>query len=136
MAKKKIEIKMQSYGIYTQWDRGSKALPKIKKHTLQVPSIIDIEFGYILKITGAKGKLIEFKMEHPPFTDDEGNIRPTFTGEHYINGNDWQFFLGDTIWAPIEDKVGIWTLITYLDGKEIARKSFEVYLPSEDDLLL
>ncbi|MGL5620304.1 MAG: DUF3859 domain-containing protein, partial [Tannerellaceae bacterium] len=51
-------------------------------------------------------------------------------------GNDWQFFLGDTVWAPIEDKVGTWTLITYLDGKEIARKSFEVYLPNENDLNL
>ena len=96
-----------------------------------VPSVIDIEFGYILHIKGAKGKEVEFIMKHPPFTDDEGNIRPDFEGSYFINSNDWQFFLGDTIWGPIEDKCGQWILTTYMDGKEIAKKSFTVVMPDE-----
>ena len=132
MPRKKIDIKLKNWGIFTQWDRSSRELPKIIKHTHTIPSVIDIEFGYILHIKGAKGKEVEFVMKHPPFTDDEGNVRPDFTGSHFINSNDWQFFLGDTIWSPVEDKCGTWELITYLDGKEIARKSFEIVMPAED----
>lgn len=124
MAKKKIEIKMVSWGIYSQWDRKSKELPRILKFTQQIPAQIDIEFGYILHITGAKGEEINFIMKHPPFKDEKGNVRPDFEGSYFINSNDWRFFLGDTVWAPIEDKCGEWTLITYLQGKEIARKTF------------
>lgn len=129
MAKKKVEIKMESWGIYSKWDRGSRDLPRIRKFTETVPSEADIEFGYILQIKGAKGQLIEFVMKHPPFTDDLGNIRPDFEGSQYVNSNDWRFFLGDTVWLPIEDKCGEWTLITYLEGREIARKTFTLYLP-------
>ncbi len=128
MPRKIIDIKMESWGIYTQWDRQSKALPKIKKFTDSVPVELDVEFGYILHIKGAKGKLVEFVMKHPPFTDDEGNVRPDFEGSEYISSNDWRFFLGDTVWLPLEDKCGEWLLLTYLDGKEIARKSFQLYL--------
>lgn len=126
MAKKKIEIKMQSWGIYTQWNRSSRELPRIRKFTQTIPAELDIEFGYILHIKGAKGELLEFVMKHPPFRDDAGNIRPDFEGSHFINSNDWKFFLGDTIWSPAEDKCGEWTLITYLQNKEIARKTFTV----------
>lgn len=126
MAKKKIEVRMISWGIYTQWDRNSKELPRIQKFTQDIPATIDVEFGYILHITGAKGEQIEFVMKHPPFTDEKGKIRPDFEGSYFINSNDWKFFLGDTIWAPIEDKCGEWILITYLQGKEIARKVFTI----------
>ncbi len=129
MAKKKIEINMKSWGIYTHWDRSSRELPKIKKFTHTIPSVVDIEFGYILHIKGAKGKQIEFVMKHPPFTDEQGNIRPDFEGSQFINSNDWQFFLGDTIWLPVENKCGVWEIITYLDGREIARKSFNIVMP-------
>lgn len=123
---------MQSWGIYSPWDRNDRSLPKIRKFTDTVPAELDIEFGYILHIRGAKGKQIEFIMKHPPFTDDAGNIRPDFEGVHFINSNDWQFFLGDTVWAPIADKCGTWTLITFLDGKEIARKEFHLIFPDEN----
>ena len=127
MAKKKITIEMLSYGIYTEWDRKSKALPKIKKHTHTVPAVLDIEFGYVLQIKGAKGQQITFRMTHPPFRDEKGNIRPDFTGSHYVNSNDWKFFLGDTIWGPtVDDKCGDWEITTYLEGKEIARKKFTI----------
>ncbi|MEG1615866.1 MAG: DUF3859 domain-containing protein [Bacteroidales bacterium] len=131
MAKKKIEVKMQSWGIYTQWERGSRELPKIIKFTDTVPSELDIEFGYVLHIKGAKGEEVEFVMKHPPFTDEHGNVRPDFEGSHFINSNDWKFFLGDTIWAPVEDKCGTWELITSLQGKEIARKTFQIVMPEE-----
>lgn len=127
MPRRKIEIKMVSWGIYTQWDRNARELPKLIKFTEQLPAEINIEFGYILHIKGAKGKEIEFVMKHPPFRDDMGEIAPDFEGSHIINSNDWKFFLGDTVWAPIEDKCGDWVLITYMDGKEIARKTFTIF---------
>ncbi|MFR9592604.1 MAG: DUF3859 domain-containing protein [Rikenellaceae bacterium] len=128
MPKKKIDVKMVSYGIYTPWERGSKTLPKIIKHTLDIPTELDIEFGYTLRILGAKGAKITFVMKHPPFCDEMGNVRPDFEGEQYINSNDWNFFLGDTVWEPIEDKCGEWELITYIDSREVARKRFKLYL--------
>lgn len=127
MAKKKIDLKIKSYGIYTQWDRSSKELPKLKKVTAEIPAELDVEFGYILHIKGAKGTLIEFEIKHPDFIDVKtGSVAPTFVGEHYVNSNDWLFFLGDTIWEPIEDKKGIWEIRTFIDGKEVAFKKFIV----------
>ncbi|MFI3249135.1 MAG: DUF3859 domain-containing protein [Rikenellaceae bacterium] len=130
MPKKKIEVEMTSYGIYTQWERDSKQLPKIRKHTKEIPSELDIEFGYILRILRAKGSKITFVMKHPPFCDDEGRVRPDFVGEEMVNSNEWHFFLGDTVWAPIEDKCGEWELITMLDGREVARMKFNLFNPN------
>ncbi len=127
MAKKKIEVDLYTYGLYTEWERDSKKLPKIKKITTEIPAAIGIEFGYILKIKKAKGKKITFRIDHPPFTDDEGNIRPSFEGEYYINSNDYEFFLGDTIWEPLHDKLGDWTMITWIDGLEVANKTLNLY---------
>ncbi len=132
MAKKKIDIKMTSYGIYTPWERGSKSLPKIKKHTHSIPAQLDIEFGYTLRILGAKGSKITFTMKHPPFLDESGCVSPDFVGEQYINSNEWNFFLGDTIWLPLEDKCGEWELITFIDGGEVARKSFNIVMEGVD----
>lgn len=129
MPKKKIEVKMVSYGIYKNWSSNSKELPKIHKHTKEIPAQLDIEFGYTLRILRAKGSKITFIMKHPPFCDSEGNIRPDFTGEQHVNSNEWHFFLGDTIWLPIEDKCGEWELITKLDGREVARMGFNVVMP-------
>lgn len=128
MPRKKLDIELYSYGIYEPWDRKSKAIPKLKKITSRVPIEPDIEFGYILKIKKAKGSRIEFVINHPPFLNDDGNISPPFEGEEYITSNDWTFFLGDTVWPPYEDKAGHWELITWLDGKEIGRKIFTLYL--------
>ena len=128
MAKKKIEVTMKSWGIYTQWDRNTKVLPKIKKFSDTIPCELDIEFGYILHIKGAKGKVIDFIIKHPDFPDKNGETAPDFVGSYFINSNDYSFFLGDTIWNPVNDKVGLWTLISYMDGKEIARKTFKVVI--------
>lgn len=129
MARRRVEVKMVSYGIYTMWDRASKSLPKIIKHTQDIPAKLDVEFGYTLLFRGAKGKVITFVMKHPPFCDEDGHVRPDFTGEQIINSNEWHFFLGDTIWLPIEDKCGDWELVTYLDDKEVVRMKFNIYLP-------
>lgn len=118
---------MLTYGIYTPWERGAKTLPKIIKHTKDIPAELDIEFGYTLLFRGAKGRTISFIIKHPPFCDEWGEVRPDFTGEEIINSNEWQFFLGDTVWLPIEDKCGEWELITMLDGKEVARMKFNLY---------
>ncbi len=123
MAKKKIESELYSYGIYSKWDRSTKELPKLIKITDQIPLELDIEFGYIVQIKGAKGKRIQFKIDHPPFRDETGNIAQPFTGEFFIRTNDYQFFLGDTIWKPIHDKKGEWKITTWLDEKIIIQKS-------------
>lgn len=49
-----------------------------------------------------------------------------FDGEEYVGSNDWDFYLGDTIWAPIENKLGIWRMTIELGGKVIAEKRFEL----------
>jgi hypothetical protein len=122
MAKRKITAEIYSYGIYTSWDRGSRDLPKILEITDRIPITPDVEFGCLIRIKGAKGKTIQFRIDHPPFKDDSGNIAPPFEGEYFINSNDYEFFLGDTVWEPYEDKAGTWELSTFLDGKRLSYK--------------
>ena len=122
MAKRKITIEIYSYGIYTNWNRNSKELPKIMEITDQIPISPDVEFGCIIKIIGAKGKTIQFRIDHPPFKDSSGNPATPFIGEYFINSNDYEFFLGDTVWEPYEDKAGTWELSTFIDNKRISHK--------------
>ena len=126
MAKRKIVSRVVNHGIYNGWDRDSKDLPKIEKSVDRIPARVDIEFGYILNIKGARGKLLEFTIEHPPFTDDEDRIVPAFTGELYVRTNDWNFFLGDKVWEPVEDKVGEWRLISAIEGTILEDRTFVV----------
>ncbi|MGQ8337315.1 DUF3859 domain-containing protein [Sunxiuqinia sp. A32] len=126
MARKKIDIELYSYGEYSHWDRTSRELPKIVKITDTIRAEIGTEFGYVLKIRKAKGKKLEFRIIHPPFKDESGNVMPDFTGEYYIRSNDYSFFLGDCIWEPLEDKLGDWQLITYFEGKVIADKTLHL----------
>jgi len=101
MAKAKITWEIDSWGIYSNWDKNSKSLPVIEKQTLEIPATIGIEFGYILKIYKAKGKKLNFCIDHPGILDENGKKRLPFTGEAYVRTNQWDFFLGDTIWEPI-----------------------------------
>ena len=127
MARKKPSWKILSCGIHSHWDKSSKDLPKLKKFTWEIPARLNIEFGYVLNIKQARGKKLEFIIEHPDFIDDKtGELAPPFSGEMYVRSNDWDFFLGDTLWSPIEDKVGTWTLITKLDGEILIRKRFTI----------
>ncbi|MDC1106352.1 DUF3859 domain-containing protein [Prolixibacteraceae bacterium] len=122
MAKKKIEVEMYSYGEYTAWDRSSKALPKLLDITNTIKAEIGTEFGYVLIIKKAKGKRLSFRIEHPPFKGEDGKIAAPFTGEYFIRTNNYQFFLGDSIWEPLHDKLGNWKLYTYIDGELVASK--------------
>ncbi len=119
---KKIEINIESYGLYSP-HTGKKEIPSIIKFTDTIPVGLDIEFGYVLRIKKAKGKKITFKIEHPPFKNENGDKAKPFTGELYVRSNDFRFFLGDTFWNPLQDKIGNWTLTTWLDNKEVAKKT-------------
>ncbi|TLX74952.1 DUF3859 domain-containing protein [Labilibacter sediminis] len=126
MGRKKIDAELYSYGIYSRWNRNDKDLPKLIKITNEIPLELDIEFGYVIRIKGAKGKRIQFEIDHPNFTDENGKVIPPFTGEYFVKSNDYEFFLGDTIWAPIHDKKGEWKLTTWLDGKILYQKSLYI----------
>lgn len=124
MAKPKTHCKLVSYGIYDGWDRDSKSLPQIVNFSRDVPARIGIEFGYILNFKKGKGKLLSYCIEHPPFLGKHGEVAPPFTGEEYVRTNDWNFYLGDTVWEPVEDKIGNWRLITSLEGRVVADETF------------
>lgn len=126
MAKKKPVIKIRTYGIHSKWDTKSKELPKVKEFTTDIPAQIDIEFGLNINIQNARGKKIFYCIDHPGILDDNGKIRSPFTGEVHITNNNWDFYLGDTIWAPIEDKCGLWQMTIELDDKVIADKTFNI----------
>ena len=133
MAKRKPEVRMISYGLYTPFEKGSKELPHVLEFTETVPAREGVEFGYILEIRKARGATLRFTIEHPPFRDDDGQIVPPFDGEQIINANDYQFFLGDTLWPPVDDKTGKWTLITAVDGETVAEKTFRITPIDESD---
>ena len=97
MNKRKPDFRMYSYGEYSQWDRSSRELPKILNITDTIRAEIGTEFGYILKISGGKGKRITFRIEHPPFKNEDDKIVPSFEGEYFVGSNDYEFFLGDCI---------------------------------------
>ncbi len=118
---------MRTFGIYTQWDKGSKQLPKILEITTRVPATIDIEFGFVVNIIGAKNQELDYCIDHPGIRDSDGKVRAPFDGTVFVKTNDWDFYLGDTIWQPISDKIGDWKLTLELDGQLVAEKTFEVF---------
>lgn len=117
---------MYSYGEYSKWERDSKQIPKILNFSTEIEAEIGTEFGYVLHVKQAKGEKLGFKINHPPFTDEKGNWRPPFTGEQFIRTNDFEFYLGDCIWEPLDDKLGTWELTTYYNGKVVANKVFNL----------
>jgi hypothetical protein len=127
MARRKPQVTMHSHGQYDGWDRDSKNLPNLVRITTEIEATLDVEFGYILRIRNARNAKITFRIEHPPFKGDNGEVAPPFDGELYVKTNDFRFFLGDTVWAPVEDKRGEWRLITWLDGVNVAEKTFVLY---------
>lgn len=128
MAKKKPFVELVSKGIYTAWDSNSKDLPKLKKVTKEVPAEIDVEFGYIVHILRAKNKKIRYCIDHPSIPDESGMVLPPFIGEEYVKQNDWKFFIGDTIWEPVENKIGPWRITLELEGKLVADETFFIGL--------
>lgn len=127
MAKRKNpEVRIKTYGIYTRWDRDSRELPKILTRTTTVDAVIDVEFGMVVNIIGAKNMPLDFCIDHPGIRDDEGKVRRPFDGTVYVKTNDWDFYLGDTIWNPIDDKLGDWRMTIELDGALVADKTFKL----------
>ena len=126
MAKRKPIFKMYSYGEYSKWDRNSKEIPKILNFSTEIEAVPGTEFGYVLHVKQGKGETLTFKIDHPPFKDEQGKIRPPFTGEQFIRTNDFEFYLGDCIWEPIEDKLGKWEITTYYKGNVVANKIFRI----------
>lgn len=127
MPKKKVEVRLRSCGRYENWDPESNELPKFVEATKRVRAEVGVEFGLVLNIQGAKNKQLHFCIEHPGIRDADGNVREPFDGEVYVKKNDWNFYLGDTVWEPINDKLGNWRLTVELDGKLLADETFEVY---------
>lgn len=133
MAKVNATFSIESYGIYELWEGNNKSLPKISKVTTLIPALVDIEFGLTVRVKKAKGKCINWSIEHPNINDKNGRPMGAFKGEEYVRNNDWVFYLGDTIWAPIEDKLGLWNMHLSIDRQVIARKIFEVTAEDIED---
>ena len=112
-----------SYGRYTKWDRDSKKLPELVELTKEVKAEIGVEFGMIVEIFQAKGRFLDFRIDHPPFKGEHGEVEPSFEGNYQIRQNPYVFFLGDTIWEPVEDKRGSWTMTVFIDDQEVASKT-------------
>ena len=127
MARRKPEITLRSYGIYTQWDKTAKELPRIAEFTTRVRAELDVEFGMVVNIKGAKNRPLEYCIYHPDIPDEDGVVRDPFDGVVYNKTNDWNFYLGDNIWAPISDKLGDWRMTLELEGQIVAEKTFELY---------
>ncbi len=119
---------MRSHGIYTQWDSAAKSLPRIAEVTCNIRAELDVEFGFIVNIRGAKNRRVNFCIDHPGILDTDGRRRAPFSGVEYVKTNDWDFYLGDTIWEPVADKLGAWHLSLELEGKIIAEKTFQLFV--------
>ncbi len=117
---------MISFGEYATWNRESREIPKIRNITTEIEAETGTEFGYVLQIKQGKGETLEFRIDHPPFTGDDGEPAPSFTGEQFIRTNDYLFYLGDCIWEPPGEKFGDWKLTTFHNGKVIAHKIFRL----------
>jgi len=126
MAKKKPEVKLVSWGSYTQWNSESKDLPKLVKMTREIPCELDVEFGYILNIKKAKNQKLQYCIYHPNIPDEAGVPMAPFAGEEYIRQNDWNFFIGDTVWLPLENKKGPWRITLAIEGVLVADETFQL----------
>ncbi|WP_372762664.1 DUF3859 domain-containing protein [Pseudoalteromonas sp.] len=127
MAKSKAIFTLQSYGIYSTWDSNTKALPQIAQFTTQVQAAIDVEFGLIIHVKKGKGEKLQYCIYHPDIPDQHGEIMPPFSGYVYVKDSDWQFYLGDTIWPPLENKLGDWRMTIAHNGSIIADKTFTLF---------
>ena len=127
---KSPEVSIKTWGIYSIWDKSSRELPTIIERTTTVEAIVDVEFGMVVNIIGAKNRPLEFCIDHPGIRDAQGKRRRPFDGTVFVKSNDWDFYLGDTIWLPLEDKIGDWQMTLAFDGELVAEKTFQLVLPS------
>jgi len=118
---------MRTYGVYARWDSKSKELPRFRACTTRIRAEIDVEFGFVVNVKGAKNRELTYCIDHPGILDADGTTRAPFKGIVYVKTNDWDFYLGDTIWEPVSDKLGNWRMTLELDGKIVADKTFELH---------
>jgi len=118
-----LEIEIINYGLYSAWNRESHNLPEFVELTNTVAASIGVEFGMIVEIKKARGRYLDFRIDHPPFVDANGDLEPPFTGTFRVKHNPFKFFLGDTIWEPLEDKRGEWKLSIYEEDQLLITKS-------------
>lgn len=121
-----IEIELINYGLYSAWDRDNANLPQFLELTDKIDTQLGVEFGMIVEIRKARGRYLDFEIDHPPFHDSEGNPEPPFTGTFRVKHNPFHFFLGDSVWAPVEDKKGYWKLSILLDGETLITKTINL----------
>ncbi len=126
MPRRRPRVSIANYGQYTPWDKNSRKLPKLLKYTDTIEAIDGNEFGVIIDVDDAKGKVLQFSIKHPPLRDDEGNLLPDFRGELFVNTHHMQFFVGDGIWLPVEDKIGLWEVLIWLDDQLVVHKKFSM----------
>lgn len=126
---KRLQVRIKSFGIYESWDGDQKKVPKIKTFTTEIPARIGIEFGYILDIQHGRGAELDFEIDHPPWLNERHEIEAPFRGKFFVRHNDYDFFLGDTIWEPWENKLGPWRLRTWYNDELLADKTFELIDP-------
>lgn len=126
MARPRPEVKEVSYGLYERFDAEARDLPKLDRFATAVPLRAGQEFGYILKIVHGRGLKIDFEIDHPRVPGDDGKAMEPFRGEQFVRTSEFSFFLGDALWEPLGAMCGEWTLTTWLDGKRVARRTFEV----------
>jgi len=117
------EVEIINYGRYAQWDRNTKALPDFLEMTGEIPAEVDVEFGMVVEIRQAKGRYLDFRIDHPPFRDESGKVVPPFEGSFRVKQSHYRFFLGDTVWPPVEDKKGEWTMSILFNDQVLASKS-------------
>jgi hypothetical protein len=120
------DIELISYGKYTGWISKNKDLPSLEKLMDRIKAEKDMEFGITVEIRKAKGRYINYCIEHPPFRDENNQIIPPFSGEYQIRTNPARFFLGDCLVPPIEDKRGIWAFKILLDDRILIEKKIEI----------
>jgi hypothetical protein len=127
-SKKKFEVEIESYGLYTQWRSSSRELPKIIEFTNVIRAYAGNEFGMILRIRKGKGVKLDYYVKRQLLKDGSNIIENDFTGEHIIRSNDYKFFVGDSIDHPVEDKIGNWIISIYSEGILLAEKTFSVVI--------
>jgi hypothetical protein len=132
MAKQKSVYTILTYGTYDQWDEKSKSLPKITQFTTDIVAQENVEFGFTVNVKKAKGKKLTYTINHPDIPDKAGKVMLPFTGVVYVENNNWDFYLGDYIWLPLHNKVGIWHMTLEEAGNIVVQKKFTVFIDDND----
>ena len=126
MSKKnrRVNVELISYGLYAKWSNSCDELPRFLKYSDKIPARIEAEFGFTLLITNGKGKNVDYIVKHPKISDENGNIEPPFLGSVPIRKSPFTVYLGETLWEPLEEKIGTWEIIAKIDGQVMAKKKF------------